>query len=72
MYEMCQGSWSEIFPYLQIIGWSDPGYWWPKETLDISNDHYLTEECEDIAATIDEEWELLHTVFKSFPDFFSP
>jgi len=46
MYEMCQGQKSEIYPYLQVIGRSDPGYRWPKETLEITNDHYLMEECE--------------------------
>lgn len=54
------------------MGWSDPGYRWPSETLNISWDHYLVEECEEILSNIDEEWELVHPIFTSFLDFFTP
>ena len=32
----------------------------------------MIEECEEIQSNIDEEWELISVVFRSFPDFFTP
>ncbi len=61
---------SDLKPFIDIIGRSDPGYRWDDEVIELGRDPFLAKECQNFRDDIEIEWGLISAVLESHSEFF--